>query len=325
MKRAVVLGLLAAFGAVTITVTAYQAQGGQQQARPRAKAPDIYKLKENLYVIGGSMPEYGDEFTGGNTAVWVTEKGVVVVDTKNPTWGQEILSKIKRITDKPVIMVLTSHGHNDHAGSNPEMPAPPSVEYIVHENIRAMWGKAECQPVANCQVFRGDKTAWLPKKTFKDKMTLLDGNDRVELYWFGRGHTNGDTWIVFPAARTMHVGDLYRPKLPPFMDIDNGGSGVEFGETLAKGVAGIKNVDTVIPGHGFAMTFDDIKLHRDFLLDMAKRVRDGIKAGKTVEQMAKEYPTPAPFKGYMEGAQAQAGRQTLQRDMQIIYDELTKK
>lgn len=323
MKRAIILGLLAALGTVTIAVSAYQAQGGQQPRR--AKVPDIYKLRENLYVIGGSMPEYSDEFTGGNTAVWVTEKGVVVVDTKNPTWGQMILDAIKRVTNKPVIMVLTSHGHNDHAGSNPEMPPPPNVEYVVHENIRAMWGKSDCQPVANCQVFRGEKAAWLPKKTFKDKMTFFDGSDRVEIYWFGRGHTNGDTWIVFPAARAMHVGDLYRPRVAPFMDVDNGGSGVEFGETLAKGVAGIKNVDTVIPGHGLAMTFDDLKLHRDFLLDLTKRVREGIKAGKNAEQLFKEYPTPAPFKGYMEGNQAEGGRASLQRDIKIIYDELMKK
>lgn len=323
MKRAIVLGLLAALGTVTIAVSAYQGQAGQQPRR--AKVPDIYKLRENLYVIGGSMPEYSDEFSGGNTAIWLTEKGVVVVDTKNPTWGQMILDSIKRVTNKPVILVLNSHGHNDHSGSNPEMPPPPNVEYVVHENIQAMWGKSDCQPVANCQAFRGDKAAWLPKKTFKDKMAFFDGNDRVEIHWFGRGHTNGDTWIVFPAARTMHVGDLYRPRVAPFMDVDNGGSGVEFGETLAKGVAAIKNVDTIIPGHGLAMTFDDLKLHRDFLQDLTRRVREGIKAGKNAEQVFKEYPTPAPFKGYMEGIQAEAGRAALQRDIKIIYDELMKK
>src|SRR5262245_36339362 len=142
MKRAIVLGLLAAFGAAGISISAYQGQAGQGQPRARARAADIYKLKENFYIIGGSMPEYPNEFTGGNTAVWVSEKGVVLVDSKTPTWGQDILDKVKRVTDKPVIMVLNSHGHNDHAGSNPELPAPPAVEYIVHENIRAMWGKA---------------------------------------------------------------------------------------------------------------------------------------------------------------------------------------
>jgi hypothetical protein len=99
---------------------------------------------------------------------------------------------------------------------------------------------------------------------------------------------------------------------------------VEFPDTLAKGIAGISGVDRVIPGHGPVMTFADLTLHRDFMQDLVRRVREGVKAGKTVDQLAAEYPDPAPFKGYMEGEQARA-RATLKRDMQIAYDELTKK
>jgi glyoxylase-like metal-dependent hydrolase (beta-lactamase superfamily II) len=316
MKRSIVLGLLLAFGALSLTVAGYQGQ-----ARKRAKVPDIYKVKDNLYVIGGSQPELQDEFTGGNTAVWITGKGVVVVDSKNPTWGQTIVEKIKSVTDKPIIMVLNSHGHNDHSGSNVELP--PTAEYIVHENIRAMWAKDKCAPVANCQSFKGENAKYLPKRTFKDKMTVLEGKDRIDLYWFGRGHTNGDTWIVFPAARAMHVGDLYRPRVAPFMDVENGGSGVEFPATLAKGVAGISNVDSVIPGHGPVMTFDDMKAHRDFMQDFVDQVRAGVKAGKSASQIVAAYQIPAKFKGYHEALQADRSR--IKEDLEIVYNELTKK
>jgi len=323
MRRGIVLGIIVAFGTLSLTVAGYQGQG--QQGKPKIKTPGISKLKENLYIITGSMPEYPDEFTGGNTLAWITDKGVVVVDTKNPGWGQMILDKIKTVTNKPVMMVLNSHGHSDHAGSNPEFG--PTVEYIVHENIKAMWSQAKCSNVGNCERFQGENAKYLPKKTFKDKMSVLSGKEQIDLFWFGRGHTNGDTWVVFPAARTVHMGDLFRPRVPPFMDVTNGGSGAQFGETLAKGVAAISNVDTVVPGHGTVMTWDDLKLHRDFLQDLTKRVREGIKANKTVDQMVKEYPTPppAPFQGYMQGIQAEPGRKALQTDMGIIYDELTKK
>ena len=73
----------------------------------------------------------------------------------------------------------------------------------------------------------------------------------------------------------MHVGDLYRPRVPPFIDVANGASGVEFPETLGKGVAGISGVDRVVPGHGPVMTFADLTMHRDFMQDLLKRVRTG--------------------------------------------------
>jgi cyclase len=324
MRRAIVLGALIAVGTLSLTVAAYQGQGRGEAPSADRVIPEMNKITDNLYIIGLSRPE-DKGFTGGNTLLWITEKGVVVVDTKNPTWGQMILDKIKTVTSKPVIMVLNSHGHSDHAGSNVELPPPPAVEYIVHENIVKMWSQDTCTNVGNCEKFKGENAKYLPKRTFKDKLSVLDGKDRIDLYWFGRGHTNGDTWVVIPSARTMHVGDLYRPRVPPFIDVANGASGAEFPETLRKGVAGISGIDRVVPGHGPVMTFADLTMHRDFMQDLLKRVQDGIKANKTVEQLVKEYPMPSPFKGYMEGEQQGPGRKALQTDMQIMYDELTKK
>jgi hypothetical protein len=121
----------------------------------------------------------------------------------------------------------------------------------------------------------------------------------------------------------MHVGDLYRPRVAPFMDVENGGSGVEFPATLAKGVAGISNVDSVIPGHGPVMTFDDMKAHRDFMQDFVDQVRAGVKAGKSASQIVAAYQIPAKFKGYHEALQADRSR--IKEDLEIVYNELTKK
>jgi hypothetical protein len=88
MNRGVVLGVLVGVGAATAGAAAYQAQ---QQNAP--KVVEVEKLKDNLFMLKGG---------GGNTAVFVGTTGVVVVDTKNPGWGQPILDKIKELTDKPV-------------------------------------------------------------------------------------------------------------------------------------------------------------------------------------------------------------------------------
>ena len=81
-------------------------------------------------------------------------------------------------------------------------------------------------------------------------MTIGSGKDRVDLYYFGAGHTGGDAWVVFPALRVMHAGESDRRKEPPVIDLENGGSGLAYPDTLAKAAATLKNVDTIIPGHG---------------------------------------------------------------------------
>lgn len=313
MRRGTVLATLAGSWMLAMALAAFQ-----EQPRPRPKRPEIRNLKENLYIIGGSQPEDPATFTGGNTLALVTQTGVVVVDTKNPGFGRTILDLVKTVTDKPITMVLNSHGHSDHAGSNVEMGA--TVEFVTHENIRAMWAKTTCNNVGNCDKFKGDNAKYLPKRTFKDKLSLSSGKDRIELYHFGRAHTNGDTWIVFPSLRVMHVGDLYRPKVPPFIDVDNGGSGVEFPETLARGVAAISGVEQVVPGHGPVMTWEDLKMHRDFMRDFVSYVEKGKKAGRTAEELGQAYKVPARFSGYLEGLQNDRAR--VGADIKIIYSEL---
>ena len=98
--------------------------------------------------------------------------------------------------------------------------------------------------------FKGDKAKFLPEATYKDKMTLARAaRIAIDLYYFGAGHTNGDTFVVFPALRVAHTGDMFARAGTPLIDVANGGSGVAYPETIGKAAAGIKGVDTVIAGH----------------------------------------------------------------------------
>src|SRR5580765_7063879 len=72
---------------------------------------------------------------GGNTSIFITATGVVVVDTKNPGWGQPLLDKIKTLTNKPVTTIVNTHTHGDHVSGNVEFPA--SVDVVVQENTKA--------------------------------------------------------------------------------------------------------------------------------------------------------------------------------------------
>ena len=189
MKRLLVLSVLISIGALSMQVAGYQ-----QPAAPAAKVVTVEKLKDNLFVLRGDNG-------GGNTAVFVTANGVVVVDAKNPGWGQPILDKIKELTPKPVTMVINTHTHGDHVSGNVEFPA--TVEVVTQENTKANMEKMP--------IFKEHNGRGLPKRAFKDKMTIGSGADQIDLYYFGPGHTNGDAIIVFPALRTAHTGTCSRP------------------------------------------------------------------------------------------------------------------
>ena len=83
-------------------------------------------------------------------------------------------------------------------------------------------------------MFKANSGKNIAKRTFTDTLTIGKGANQIDLHYFGRGHTNGDAWTFFPALRVMHAGDIFSGKLVPLLDSNNGGSGIEIPETLAK-------------------------------------------------------------------------------------------
>jgi glyoxylase-like metal-dependent hydrolase (beta-lactamase superfamily II) len=145
---------------------------------------------------------------------------------KNPGWGQPLLAKIRSVTDRPVTTIINTHTHGDHVSGNVEFPA--KVEIVTHENTRANMTAMRTptgitpQPGTPTNIFKEHNGHGLPTRTFKDRLTLGSGNDRVELYYFGRGHTNGDAFVVFPALRVMHAGDIFSGKNLPHAEPEAG-------------------------------------------------------------------------------------------------------
>jgi glyoxylase-like metal-dependent hydrolase (beta-lactamase superfamily II) len=308
MRRGLLLGTLIGVGALSIVVSG-QAQGPSAAA---IKAAQIQKVKDNLFIITGSGAEDQTTFSGGNVAVFITDAGVTLVDSKLPGFGPTILERIKTVTNKPVTRIINTHTHGDHTGSNSFFGA--TVESIVHEGARAS--------MAKMPEFSGANAQFLPKRTYKDKLSVGSGKDQIDLYHFGRGHTNGDTFVVFTALRTMHVGDMFAWKALPFVDTANGGSVVEQPDTLAKAAA-VPNVDTIINGHIPVGTIADLKEYAAFTRNFVDFARTSMKAGKTVDQAAAEYKVPPTFKGYIASINpAFAG---VAGNLKIAYDELTKK
>src|SRR5262245_59563441 len=211
MTRAYTLAILLAAGTLAVVAA--------QQA-PQPKEVGVEKPADNLFILKGG---------GGNTAAFVTASGVTVVDTKIPGWGQPIIDKVKELTSKPITTIINTHTHYDHVSGNVEFPA--TVDVVVQENTKAnmermgpVLGRESVTSGPN--IFKEHGGRGMPKRTFKDKMTLGKGADEIDLYYFGRGHTNGDAFVVFPALRVAHAGDIFARKGPPLLDANNGGSGV---------------------------------------------------------------------------------------------------
>jgi cyclase len=295
MKRSILLGILLAAGAASMTA--------QTPAAP--KVIDILKLKDNLYVLTSSTPGNAATFSGGNVAVFITDTGVTLVDDKLAGWGQAVLDKVKSVTDKPITRIINTHTHGDHTGNNGFFGA--NVEIVAQEHTKANMEKMDA--------FKADNAKFLPSKTFKDKLTLGSGKDRIDLYYFGAGHTSGDLFVVFPALRVLHTGDDFAWKDGPGCDRANGGSCVELPRTLQKAIAGIKNIDTVIPGHSPMQTPKDLETFQKFCADFLSHSIDAMKAGKSVDEALASFKIDK-YPGYKN--------ERLKASIQAVYDELKK-
>lgn len=289
MRRVVLIAILLAAGVAGIV--AQQPAGGPPQVA------ELVKLRDNLFVVKGG---------GGNTAALVTSNGVVLVDTKLANWGERIMQQVRTVTDKPVTMIINTHTHGDHTGSNEYFPA--SVEVVAHANTKINMTKMPA--------FAGDKAQFLPDRTYTDSLTIGSGNDRIELRYFGPGHTNGDTIVVFPALKVAHTGDLFAGLGTPLIDTNNGGNGHAYPETLKKAAAGITGVEQVIPGHADVMPWAKFVEFGEFNAAFLASVQQSFKDGKTAEEAFAALTLPEKFKDYTTGRG--------QANVTTIYAELKK-
>jgi glyoxylase-like metal-dependent hydrolase (beta-lactamase superfamily II) len=232
--------------------------GAYTQAPPAGKLA-LEKVKDDLYVISND---------GGNVAAYVTDEGVIVVDDKFDADVAEILAKIKSVTDKPVKYVLNTHQHGDHTGGNQKLL--PVAEIIIHENARA-------NMVAG-------KMPGVPRVTYSNQTGVYLGGKEVLAKHFGRGHTNGDAAIYFPALKTIHTGDLFVTGAP-FIDYSAGASAKEWPATIDRILKW--DFDTVIPGHGPVSKRADLIKFRDNFLNQNRRISGMLRDGKGKDDIMK--------------------------------------
>jgi cyclase len=226
----------------------------------------INKVKDDLYEIEGD---------GGNVAVYITNEGVILVDDKYDQDHEQIVANVKSVTNQPIKYILSTHYHADHSGGNAKFL--PTAEIIstlnAHNNI------------VNHVQSNAPPGMQAARVTFTTEAQVFLGGKEVRAKYYGRGHTNGDAVIYFPALRVVHTGDLMAGNTP-LIDYPGGGSLKEWADTL-DGVLNTLDFDTVIPGHGPVTNKAGLQTYRDNVAKERMRVTQLIREGKSQDDVAK--------------------------------------
>lgn len=266
---------------------------------PRPAQLTLEPVADDLYLIRGG---------GGNTAVLVTDAGVVLVDTKLPGNGRGLLEQVKLVTDKPITTIINTHTHADHVGGNSFLAV---ADVVAHENTLA-------RMVAFGERAGMTEPHSTPTRTFRDRLVLSIGAHDIELHYFGRGHTDGDVVVVFPSARVAHSGDLFAEQMLPVIDSDNGGSALALSKTLASAYEQISGVTKVITGHGDVLAWKDLGEYAAFNKHLSEWAKHQWRAGASDEDAAARFLLPPAFSHYRVPAWR------LRQHMASIFDELQK-
>ena len=226
----------------------------------------VNKVKDDLYEIEGD---------GGNVAVYVTSEGLILVDDKYDRDHDAIVAQIKTFSSAPVKYIFSTHYHEDHSGGNGKFL--PTAEVISTANARAgIVNRVQSNRVGDVQPAR---------IVFTQETSVFLGGKEVRARYFGRGHTNGDAIIYFPALRTIHTGDMMAGATP-LIDYPGGGSIVEWTRTLDAAMKDL-DFDTVIPGHGPVTNKAGLATYRNNIEKERNQVSEMLRQGQSAEAIGK--------------------------------------
>jgi glyoxylase-like metal-dependent hydrolase (beta-lactamase superfamily II) len=261
MKRKLFIYVPAVILLLMIGVVAYTQDKKQP---PQLK---LNKIKEDLYEIEGD---------GGNVAVYLTNEGVILIDDKFDMDHEQIMSHVKSLTNQPIKYVISTHYHADHSGGNAKM---------YGENAEIISTTQSHKNIVEHKQSNAPPGVVPARVTFKDETTIYLGGKEVTARFVGRGHTNGDAVVYFPALKVLHTGDLMAGDTP-LIDYPGGGSLKSWPVTLSEAMKDF-DFDTVIPGHGPVTTKMGLMAYRDSVEKESKRVAQLMKQKKSEDEIGK--------------------------------------
>lgn len=241
----------------------------------------IEKINNKFYMLLGG---------GGNVGVFISDGEVILIDNKYEILEDVLMASLREITDKPIKYIINTHFHHDHSDGNRAF-GKQGIPIISHQN-------AKKRMMEDIELYGGiyssikdfvqpkyDKTS-LPVFTYESKMSISQGNEEIELYNFGKAHTDGDSVVVFKNNNIIHTGDAFVRYGYPYVDLNNGGSIKGLIDFLGTLELLCDDNTIIIPGHGGLSKKEDVTKLKNALDDLYTKSVIGLKNGLSYSEIS---------------------------------------
>jgi glyoxylase-like metal-dependent hydrolase (beta-lactamase superfamily II) len=264
-KRLLAVILAAATGATA-------AQEPPPEIRAEQVAPGVHVL-------------YG---SGGNIGVSSGPDGIFLIDDQYAVMTPKIAEALAKLSREPPRFVLNTHWHGDHTGGNENL-AQQGTLVVAHDNVRLRMNTEQFSKFFE-RTTPAAPAAALPVVSFNDRLTFHLNGGEIRGVHVPAAHTDGDVFIHFREANVIHTGDLVFAGMYPFIDLDSGGSVDGVIAAVDRMLALADDRTRIIPGHGEVTDKAGLAAYRDMLVVTSGRVRELVKAGKSVEDVLAAKP-----------------------------------
>ena len=230
---------------------------------------------------------------GGNVGVFTGPDGVLLVDSLFAPLAERLIAAVRTVSDGEIRFLVNTHAHPDHIGGNAPL-AGRDVLIFAHDNVRVRMLDRLRFPRGGGRFAPRPSAAARPVVTYNDTVSFHFNGEEVRAFLAPPAHTDGDTFVHFPASDVLHLGDVFRTTSYPIVDVYNGGTVAGTIEALetALGLAGPET--RIIPGHGLEVVGRGALVEfLDMIVDVRDRVRGMIADGRTLEEVMAAAPTAA--------------------------------
>ena len=312
-RNAKVLAFVAIYA--TVAQTAIAQSGGLE----------TLEVRPSFFVIAGA---------GSNIGVQVGEDGVVVVDSGRATDAPAVLAAIRRISRMPIRYIIVTGPDADHVGGNEALANAGEKIFAGALGGGAQNAAERVAPILSAEgvlrhMAKAPAGGW-PTEVFhySRKYMYLNG-EAIEVLRQPAAHTDSDVFAFFRASDVVFAGDVLDTRQFPVIDVERGGSIqgeiAALNQLVQIAVPSVPVVTReagtiVVPGHGRLCDQYDVVEYRDMVTIIRDRVRDLIKAGRSLA----EVKAAQPAKGYMGRYGNPGGAWTTDRFIEAIYRSLAK-